>query len=187
MRAEKEYMVDEITRQIESARTIVVAGYMGLKALELEEFRNALRPLASDCMIVKNTLVSRAIAKANRPDVGSYLSGPTAIIFGRGDDVLLAKRVVQFSKEHEALKIKVGILEQSILSKEQITHLAMLPGRDVLIAKVVGSLKAPLAGIVGVLSALPRGLVVALNAIREKKEQAQGAAQGQPQAAAEQK
>ncbi len=173
MRVEKELMVEEIYRQVESSQSMFVANFMGLKAQELEEFRNQLKPLSSDCMIVKNTLLSRAIQKASLPSLDEHLKGPTAVIFGRGDDVAVAKRVMQFIKDHELLKIKVGIVEKNVIAKEQITFLASLPGREVLIAKVVGSLKSPLFALVGVLSALQRGLVVALAAIQEKKEKSE--------------
>lgn len=174
MRPEKELMVEEIYKQVESSRSILVTSYMGLKAQELEEFRAILQSLSSDCMIVKNTLLSKAVAKANLPSVDDHLSGSTAVVFGRGDDVTLAKRVVQFAKDHEPLKVKVGIFDRSVLSKEQVAYFATLPSREVLIAQVVGSLKAPLAGLVGVLSAVQRGLVIALNAVREKKEKEAG-------------
>ena len=170
MRPEKELMVEEIYRQVESSRSLLVTSYVGLKAQELEEFRNILRQVSSDYMIVKNTLLSKAVAKANLPSVDEHLVGSTGVVFGGGDDVTLAKRVMQFIKDHELLKLKVGILEKNILSKEQVAHLATLPSREVLIAQVVGTLKAPLAGLVGVLSAIPRAAVIALNAIREKKE-----------------
>ncbi len=171
MRPEKEMMVDEIVRQMGNSKAVMLANYMGLKSQELEEFRSLLKPIASDCMVVKNTMVSRAIAKASLPAVDEHLTGPTAIIFGSTDDVTLAKRVMSFIKDHELLKLKVGILERLVVSKEQIAQLALLPSREVLLARLVGQLKAPLAGLVGVLSAVPRGLVLALNAIREKKEQ----------------
>ena len=175
MRPEKEAMAEEIFRQVESARTIVVANYVGLKAQELEEFRNILKPLSSDCMVVKNTLLSRVLAKANLPSVDEHLTGSTAIIFGKGDDVMLAKRVVAFSKDHEPLKIKVGILERDLITKAQLSQLASLPGREVLIAHVVGTLRAPLVSFVYVLSAVQRGFVIALAAVRDKKEEAEKA------------
>ncbi len=170
MRPEKEMMVQEIHRQIESSRAILVVNYMGLKAAEMEEFRHILRPIASDCMVVKNTLLARALAMANLPAVDEFLVGPTAIIFGKVDDVLLAKRVAQFSKDHESLRVKVGILEEKLMTKEQIAQLALLPSREVLIVQLVGQLKAPLVGLVSVLSALQRGLVIALLEIQKKKE-----------------
>ena len=167
-------MVSEIIRQMESARTIVIANYMGLKAQEMEEFRNLLKPVASDCMVVKNTLLSKVLEKASLPALTEHLTGPTAVIFGKGDDVLIAKRVMQFSKDHEPLKIKVGILGRNILSKAQILQLAMLPSKEVLLGKLVGTLKGPIYGLANVLAALPRGLVIALNAIKENKEKSQG-------------
>ena len=172
MRPEKELMVEEVSLQVASARAILLANYVGLKAQELEEFRRILKPLSSDCMIVKNTLLARVLEKASLPSMQEHLSGPTAIIFGSGDDVVLARRVMQFAKDHEPLKIKAGILEKNAVGKELIAHLATLPGREVLIGRVVGTLKAPLSNLVGVLSAVPRGLVVALAAILEKKEAA---------------
>ncbi len=175
MRPEKESMVEEVHKQVESARAIVVASYMGLKAQELEQFRNGLKSLSSDCMVVKNTLLSRVLAKASLPNLDAHLVGPTAIIFGKGDDIAFAKRLAEFSKDHDSLKIKVGILEQNIISKEQLAALALLPGREVLIAMAIGLLKSPMSGLVGVLSAVQRGFVVALAAIKDKKEAAEKA------------
>jgi large subunit ribosomal protein L10 len=172
MRPEKEAMVGEIHQRLQTSRAVFVAEYVGLKSCEMEELRSLLKPMDSDCMVVKNRLLSRAISQAKLPGIDEHLKGSTAVIFGRGDDAALAKRVQEFSKEHNPLKIKVGILEKILLSREDFVQLASLPSREVLLAQVVGTLMAPITSFVRVLNALPQGLVVALNAIRQKKEEA---------------
>lgn len=97
-------------------------------------------------------------------------SGPLAVAFGYEDEVAPAKLCWQFAKKNKALEITGGILEKDILTKEEIENLAKLPGKDELIAKVVGSIGAPISGFVNVLAGNLRGLVGVLGAIKDQKE-----------------
>jgi len=102
----------------------------------------------------------------------SFLSGPTAMAISTTDAVAPAKILSEYAKKFEKLELKVGVVEGKIIDVDGIKALAELPSREVLIAKVLGSLNAPISGFVNVLNANITGLVVALNAIAEQKAEA---------------
>lgn len=169
---QKKEVVKELTEKIEAAKAIVLADYRGLTVEQDTELRNALRKAGVEYKVVKNTL-TRFAAKANGLDgLDSFLNGPTAMATSATDPVAPAKVLAEYAKKYEKLELKVGVVEGKIIDLAGIKALAELPPREVLIAKVLGGFNAPISGFVNVLNGNIRGLVVALNAIAEKKAEA---------------
>ena len=164
-RAEKVAVVDEVRERLGDASASVVTEYRGLTVAELAELRHNLAAAGGDYKVYKNTLVRLAIAGSQHEPLGSLLTGPTAIAFVQGDVSAVAKALRDFSRTYPSLVIKGGLLDGGALSPAQLTALADLPSRDVLLARLAGAIAAPLTQMAGLLQALPRNLAYGLSAL----------------------
>jgi large subunit ribosomal protein L10 len=168
--AQKKGVVEYLTQQFKDAESFVLADYRGLTVEQDSEMRATFRKEGLIYKVYKNTLI-RFAAKANGyEELSKFLEGPTAIIISLTDPVAPSKLISQFAKKYEKLEVKAGVVEGNIVSAKDISEIAEIPPREVLIAKLLGSLNSPITGFVNVLNGNLRGLVVALDAIREKKE-----------------
>lgn len=166
---EKREAVQGLTEKIKAAKSIVLAEYRGLTVFQDTELRNALRKAGVEYKVIKNS-ITRFAAKENGLDgLSAYLSGPTAIAMSSTDAVAPAKVLSEYAKKYDKLQLKAGVVEGKVIDVNGIKVLAELPSREVLIAKVLGGFNAPISGFVTVLNGTLKGLVVALNAIAEKK------------------
>lgn len=170
IRPEKVATIEQITGQLENSRLVVLSDYRGMTANEMTEFRKELGKSGVSANIYKNTLARRAFNDLNIEFPADLLQGPTIMISTDTDAVEASKTVVKFSKSNEALKIKGGVLQNAHVDESTINELAKLPGRDELVAKAVGLIKAPLTGLVANLSSPVRGLGNVLTAIQNKKD-----------------
>lgn len=174
-RKEKELALSTLTEKIksnvENNRAELVAEYQGLTVAELDDLRKKLRPLKAQFKVSKNTISRLALKNAGLADFGSVFKGPTAVVIADGDPVATAKVLVDFTKDHAKLKIKAGLLGSKVLSEKDIKALAALPSKEVLIGKMLGSLTAPMRGLVNVLQGTTRNMVYVLEAVRKQKEQ----------------
>ncbi|SFM07569.1 50S ribosomal protein L10 [Halanaerobium salsuginis] len=168
-RPEKEAVVKELTEKFSSAKSLVIADYLGLNVAEMTELRSKLREAGVEFKVVKNTLATIAANDVDMEEVTEYFSGPTAIAFGEEDAVSPAKVLVDFAKDHEILEIKAGFLNGEIINKDKVEALAKIPSREELLAKAFAGMKAPLSGLVNVLQGNIRGLVQVLSQIKEEK------------------
>lgn len=170
---QKKEIVAELTDKLNKAKSVVLTNYQGITVSEIQELRKQMSEQAVDYHVVKNTLLKVSWDQSELKDVKlEKQDGPVAVALGYEDEVAPAKLVYEFAKTHKQLEMISGVLENKLLTKEEIEALAKLPSRDELIAKTVGSIKAPLTGFVNVLAGNLRGLVGALNAIKEQKESA---------------
>jgi len=169
---QKKEVVKALSEKISSAKAMVFADYRGLTVEQDTELRSALRKAGVEYRVVKNTLTKLAAKETGLEELDPFLSGPTALALSDSDPVAPAKILSEYAKKFEKLELKVGVVEGKIIDINGIKALADLPPREVLIAKVLGGFNAPISGLVNVLNANIRGLVVALNAIREQKENA---------------
>ncbi|HEY5586043.1 MAG TPA: 50S ribosomal protein L10 [Ruminiclostridium sp.] len=169
---QKKEVVQKLSEKIKSAQSIVLADYRGLTVEQDTALRNALRAAGVDYRVVKNTLTSLAMKANGLEELEGFLNGPTAMAISTTDAVAPAKILSEYAKKFEKLELKAGMVEGKIIDVEGIKALAELPSREVLIARVLGSLNSPITGFVNVLNANLRGLVVALNAIAEQKAEA---------------
>ena len=169
-RKEKELIVDDLSNKINTTNGVVLTEYQGLTVAEISELRAKLRPLQCEYKVIKNTLSRLAVKKSGIADLEKFLKGPTAVAIEKGDPVSVSKVLIDFSKEHTKLKLKAGLLGGKILTPADIKMLASLPSREALIAKLLGTMNAPITSFVRVLNAVPRSMVLVLEAIRKQKE-----------------
>ena len=158
--------VEELKTKLDGAKAVILADYLGLTVAQMGDLRDKIRAAAGELSVAKNTLIKLALQK---PELDSVLQGPTAILIAKEDEISPLKALVEFAKNAELPKLKAGILDDRILSTDELNQLAKLPGKLELQAKVVGVLKGPLYGLVNVLSGNTRKLVYVLNAIKDQK------------------
>lgn len=170
--AAKAVVVEELKEKMQRAQGMVIYNYIGLTVEEVTDLRNKFRAAGVEYRVIKNTMIKRAVDDLGIEGLDEYLNGPSAIAFGYDDPVAPAKILTEFIKAKKKTEIKVGILDNKVLDLAGVTALAELPSREELIAKVLGSMNAPITGMVMCLSGIMRGFVCALNAIKEKKESA---------------
>jgi large subunit ribosomal protein L10 len=136
----------------------------------MTELRDKLRDAGVDYKVVKNTLAKIAANNSDLSEINDFFRGPTAIAFGIEDVVSPAKILDEFAEDHEVLEIKGGYLNGQVISKEKVESLAKIPSREELLAKAFSSMKAPISGLVNVLSGNMRNLVSVLSQIKDQKE-----------------
>jgi large subunit ribosomal protein L10 len=165
----KSKTVKDIKDRFEKSKIVILTEYKGLSMFQLTQLRKKLRPMEAEYKVFKNTLINRAIKDKNFDGAEAQLTGATAVVFGYKDAVAPAKTLTQFGKENEKLVIKAGFLDGVMIDAKMIASLAKLPSREVLLARVVGGMQAPIANFVGVSSGILRKFVYALNAVKEQK------------------
>lgn len=166
----KQHLVTEMHERLARAKAIFLADFRGMSVGQATTLRNELRNASVEYKVFKNTLLDLAVKGTDAECVTPYLAGPTAIAISYDDPVSAAKVLSKFAKDPQGkLELKAGMLSGKLLDVKQIQALADLPPREVLIAKMLGSMQAPATNLVGVLAALPGSLVRALDAIRAKK------------------
>lgn len=168
-RNQKEQLVGEMTQGLEKSKTVIFVNFQGLKVKELQEFKNQLRQKGIGFRIIKNTLLKIALKNKNIIVQENLLDQPIAIVWGNVDEVDPAKLTVEFKKTAPNLKIIGGIVNQNFADLNLILQLAALPSREILYAKLVGSLNAPMSGLVNVLQGNLRSLVYILKQYQESK------------------
>ena len=170
IRPEKRAMYNEVQENVSGALYMLLADYKGMTMPETDEFKKLLRGANARVKVVKNSMLG-LISKDLGCEFGDKLSGPTAMIFGSGDVVEVAKILKKFSGDKNKPVLKGGVLEGSILSSKDVGALASLPGKKELQAKLVGTLAAPMTQVVGVMNQKVCSLLYVLNAVCDKKEQ----------------
>jgi large subunit ribosomal protein L10 len=168
--AEKTAMVEELTGKFRESSGAVLTEYRGLTVAQLSELRGSLKGNATFA-VVKNTLTKIAATQAGLGDqVGSMLSGPSAIAFVDGDVAQAAKGLLDFAKANPLLVIKGGVLDGKPLTAAEVGKLADLEPREVLLAKLAGAMKASMANAAATFNALPTQMALLADALRAKVE-----------------
>lgn len=166
---QKKDIVADIKSKFESCQSAVLIDYRGLTVEEVTNLRNKFREAGVEYRVLKNTMIRRAVEELGLEGLDPVLEGPTAVAFGMEDAVAPAKIISDFIKDTQKTEIKAGVLEGKVVDVEAVKALAALPSREVLLAKVLGSMNAPITGFVTALSGNIRNLLYVLNAIGEKK------------------
>ena len=165
-REQKEKIVKKLKENIANQKAIVFVSVKGLKASELFDLRKQLKE--SNCLlsVAKKTLLKIAF-KENKIELNEKeLEGQVALIFGFEDEIAPAKTVYKFSLKNENLKILGGFLENQFRNMEEIIILAKIPSKQELLAKFIGSIKAPISGFANALQGNIKGLVYVLSNIK---------------------
>lgn len=168
-REQKEVVVAEIAERLGRAKGAVFASYEKLSTKDIDGLRGKLQEAEIDYTVVKKTLLKLAFTRANITGNPKEIDGNFATITGYGDEVLPARMLRDFIKGHGAMTFLGGVLEGRLISAKEVLALAALPSRQELLAKMVGSMNAPISGFVNVLAGNLRGLLTALTAIKDQK------------------
>jgi large subunit ribosomal protein L10 len=168
--AEKTAVIEDLTGKFRDSSGAVLTEYRGLTVAQMAELRGALKGNAT-FHVTKNTLAKVAATEAGVGDeVASMLSGPSAIAFVEGDVAQAAKGLLDFAKANPLLIIKGGVLDGKALSATDVSKLADLEPREVLLAKLAGAFKATQARAAGTFNALPTQMALLADALRAKVE-----------------
>ncbi|MFV0636117.1 50S ribosomal protein L10 [uncultured Mitsuokella sp.] len=173
----KQAVVAQLKEQLESAKGVVLTSYKGLTVAQDTELRRELREAGVSYHVVKNTMLRIAAKEAGIEGIEEHLEGTTAFAFSKEDAVAPAKVICGFIKKNkledaEVLTVKVGMVEGKVIGVDEVKALAALPSREELIAKLLGSMNAPISNTVNVLQGVIRNAVYVLDAIRAQKESA---------------
>ena len=168
-KAEKAAQLEELRKVFADAKSIVLVNFHGLSVAEDTELRRKTREAATSYTVYKNTLIS-IVAKEAGLDLDSVLSENTALCSSDTDAVADCKVISEFAKDHDKLVVKAGVVEGKVVSVEEVKALAALPPKEVLVAKMLGSLNAPISGLVRTLHGTIAKVVYALDAVRAEKE-----------------
>ena len=150
----KKVVVAEIKEKLVNAKSVVLVDYRGLTVAEVTELRNQCRKAGVECAVLKNTMVSLAAKEAGIEGLDAFLKGPTAVAFGMEDAVAPAKVLTEFIKKTKKTEVKCGLLEGQILDAAGVEALAAIPSREVLIAKIMGSMMSAVSKFVYVVEAI---------------------------------
>lgn len=168
-RAEKEQIIADLSDKLGKMKSAVFTSVSGYTMEDANELRSKGREQGVELLVAKKTLLIRAL-EANGFKVGKDdLQGSILTSFGYDDEVAAAKLMAEYAKGREDIKLVGGILEGEFVDSAAVNQLSSLPSKEELLAKVVGSLNAPVSGFVNVLAGNLRNLVYALNAIKEAK------------------
>jgi large subunit ribosomal protein L10 len=164
-REKKVQAVEKLSEYLAKCSIGILTDYRGLSALEMTALRRKLGELGVEYKVVKNTLAQLAAKKAGREEISVLFQGPVAVAFGYGDIIEPAKALADYiSASKSVMSIKGGFLIDRLLKKEEVTALATLPSRQVLLAKVLGGMQGPMFALVGCLSSPIRGVIGVLQA-----------------------
>ena len=170
----KAAVVEEMKEKLQSAQGAVFVGFSGLTVADVTKLRRKFREGGVEYKVIKNTLTRIA---ADELALDAILEGPTALAFSAEDAVAPAKILKEFIKETktEALTVKAGLADGQVIDVAAVDALASLPSREELLAKLVGSMQAPISGLVNVLQGNIRNMVYVLDAVRAKKAEQESA------------
>lgn len=150
----KEAKVLEIKEKLGKAEAVIMVDYQGLTVEEDTELRKSLREAGVEYKVYKNTLVTRAANELGFEKMVTYLEGPVAVAIGYDDPTAPARILNDFSKAHKALELKAGLVQGEIFDENKVKELASVPSKEVLIAKLLGSFKAPISNFAYLVSAI---------------------------------
>ncbi len=173
----KRELVKNLAEELKSAKGIVLTSYDKLNVATDTKLRRELRAEGITYKVVKNTMLRLAAKEAELEGFNEHLEGTTALAFSTEDAVAPAKIICGFIKKNKLedpgiLTVKVGAVEGKVIDAKEVKALASLPSREVLIAKLLGSMNAPIANTVGVMQGIIRQAVCVFAAVRDQKASA---------------
>ena len=175
-RSEKEEFIKSFEKELKDTKNFCLVDFQGLTVKQLEELRKKLKTVDATFSVVKNRLVSRVFKNISLTDFNEHLTGPTAIVLVRtdpsgekGDTVKVSKQLSTFSKTNEKLKLKAGYFDGKFLTAKEISRIALLPSKEQLIASVIRGISFPLVGMMNILSAPMKNLVIVLKQVGDNK------------------
>ena len=168
-RQKKEETIAAFEKSMQQSKIVVFVNFQGINVASITELRNSIRESGGSMQVLKKTLIQRVLDKSEVDINTLAFEGEIAAVFGFEDEVGVVKVLNAFAKEKEHSTFRGGIMGSVLLDEDALMQLARIPGRDELLAKTVGSLAAPMSGILNVFTGNMRNLVYALSAIQESK------------------
>lgn len=166
---QKPIIVQNLKERYEKATVSFLLKNKGLTVAEMTDLRKKLKALNVEVKVAKNTLSKIAIKETPYKVLNDYFEGPIVTLWAYGDPVSPAKVLNTFFKEQQKAEYVIGAIKEKLITQKDLSVLATLPTREELLAKMLGSLKSPMNGLVNVLAGVPRSFLNVLNAIKEKK------------------
>ncbi len=160
-----------VAKRLSASNAAIVAEYRGISAEDIRQLRLELKKVNSEFRVIKNRVARKALedVEACRP-LDSLLKGPVGVVHLNGDVAQASKVLLNFARDKEKFKITGGVFDGKFLSQGDVKAISELPSKEVLIARILGSIKAPHQGLVTVLNGVSAKLVRAVNAIKETKQ-----------------
>lgn len=177
-RPEKVQAVTDIREGLENAEAVFLTEYRGLSVQAVQDLRRSLRAAGAEYKVVKMTLAKLAAGDAGIDGLDEYLAGPTALAFANSDPVATAKALKEFSKDHEVFILKAGYFSGNILSPEEVSKLAEIEPREMLLAKIAGAARAPLYSAAGMFGSFTTNAASMFSQLLDKKESGEFVAGG---------
>ena len=165
---QKAAAVAELTDSLKEAEAIFAVDYRGISVTQAADLRRRLAEADAVFRVVKNRIAKRAVADAGTEGVGELLVGPTALTLIKGDAVVAAKAIATFTRDHQVLEYKGGLMDGEVLDADSFQAIARLPGLDALHGQLVGLTASPLTGLITGLNNMISGLAIALGQIAER-------------------
>ena len=160
---------NRIKKSFKESNSVFIVKYSGLSGPDLNTLRQSLRGANAELFVVRNNIAKRALKDSATAELLGLIEGPCGLVFIQEEPVNVSKVLYNFSKEHENLKLAGGLLNEQLINKKDIESLAKLPSREVLLTRVVMTMKSPISGLVMVLKGNLRKLVYCLEQIKGKK------------------
>lgn len=164
MRAEKQYLIDEVATHLKKSDYVILTNYTKATVADVAELRTRLAAESAEFHVVKNSSLRVAAQALGLPEVESALTGPTAIVVGGKNSPGVAKVLRAFFKEKQKVEVKAGVLSKKLITSQEIEQLADLPSLEALRAQLLGLFNQPATAVVRVLNAAPSSLVNVLQA-----------------------
>lgn len=168
-RSQKEELVKKLAEQVKAGKVAVFSDFSGTSVGNMQKLRDELRKSGSIYKVAKKKLIELAFKEAGIEVDVKNMEGQIGVAIGSEDEVTAAKIIKNFTKENKNFKILQGIIEGKVISESEVSALAALPGREELLAKLVGTINAPVSGFVNALAGNLRNLVGVLKAIADAK------------------
>lgn len=167
---QKPIIVQNLKTRYEKANVSFLLKNKGLTVAEMTELRKKLKAVNVEVKVAKNTLSKIAIKETPYRNLTDYFEGPIITLWAYGDPVAPAKILNTFIKDQPKAEFVIGAIKEKLITQKELAVLSTLPSKEELLAKMLGSLKSPMNGLVNVLTGVPRSFLNVLNAIKEKNQ-----------------
>ncbi len=166
----RQLMMDDYKSKIEDAEYMFFTNFKGISADGMRDVRSRLRKHSAEVVVVNNSLFRRALKDINMDMLSEHIDGEVAIIYGKEEPLEVTKVIQGLKKDNKSFSVRIGYLEERLLSSEEIKELASIPSKDVLYGQVVNLMKSPINNLVFVLKGNIQSLINVVKGIKDKKE-----------------
>jgi len=171
LKKDKQAVAEDLKKKLEGAKSVFLADFTGINVKDITKLRRDFRQSNVEYLVAKNTLIKRAVADSPLEEINDYLAGPTALVLSADEGIAAARIISKFAKEHDSgLNVKVAMTANKVFDGSMVAKLASLPGREVLLAQLLGIFNSPIVGFVSVLKTTVGNLVCVMDQIRQVKQ-----------------